>query len=91
MPRKTTKDRPAGGDNSGIVLLPAPRIPRAINLNNLDAVRREMAKVYRDMRTRTIDSQDGARMIFALSQIGKMFELTQLERRIDALEEREGR
>ncbi|MBR8179307.1 hypothetical protein [Burkholderia ambifaria] len=56
-------------------------------MHNLDAVRREMAKVYRDMRTNRIDSQDGARFVFVLSQIAKMFELCDLEQRIGRLEQ----
>lgn len=71
------------GGTAEIVALPTPRI----NLNTLDGVRREMARVYRDMRSMQIDSQDGARMIFALSQIGKMFELCDLSRRLDVLEQ----
>ncbi|CAJ4042680.1 Uncharacterised protein [Burkholderia pseudomallei] len=83
MGRKSTNVRPVSETTSELVVLPAPR---AINLHNLDAVRREMARVYRDMRTNRIDSQDGARFVFALSQIAKMFEMCDLERRIGRLE-----
>lgn len=57
-----------------------------INLHDLDAVRREMARVYRDMRTTKIDSQDGTRLIYALAQIGKLHESADLERRVIELE-----
>lgn len=87
MRRKTTNARPVGETAAELVVLPAPR---AINLHNLDAVRREMARVYRDMRSNRIDSQDGARFVFALSQIAKMFELCDLEHRIGRLEHEAG-
>ncbi|AKM43802.1 hypothetical protein NL30_29005 [Burkholderia contaminans] len=84
MRRKFTNTRPVSETTTELVVLPAPRV----NLHNLDAVRREMAKVYRDMRTNRIDSQDGARFVFVLSQIAKMFELCDLEQRIGRLEQR---
>ena len=36
------------------------------------------------------DSQDGSRLVYVLTQIGKMLELTEIERRVDALEHRLG-
>ena len=68
----------------GTTLLPVPTPP--INLHDLEAVRREMARVYRDMRGHQIDTQDGTRLIYALSQIGKLFEVVELEQRIVLLE-----
>lgn len=87
MRRKNTSERAVSETATELVVLPAPR---SINLHNLDAVRREMARVYRDMRTNRIDSQDGARFVFALSQIAKMFEMCDLEHRIGRLEEQAG-
>lgn len=80
--RNRTKDGeviPAGG---GLEVLPAPRL----NLNNLEAVRREMARVYRDMRSNAIPSQDGARLVYVLGELRKVFEAVDLEKRIAALE-----
>lgn len=57
-----------------------------INLHDMESVRREMARVYRDMRGHQIDTQDGTRLIYALSQIGKLHEAVELERRITLLE-----
>jgi hypothetical protein len=68
----------------GTTLLPVPTPP--INLHDLEAVRREMARVYRDMRGHQIDTQDGTRLIYALSQIGKLHEAVELEQRITLLE-----
>lgn len=61
---------------------PTPRL----NLNNLDSVRREMSRVYRDMRGSTIAAQDGTRLVYVLSELRKIFEVCELERRIDRLE-----
>jgi hypothetical protein len=61
---------------------PTPRM----NLNNVDGVRREMSRVYRDMRSGSIATQDGTRLIYVLSELRKMFEVCDLERRIELLE-----
>ena len=61
---------------------PTPRL----NLNNLDSVRREMSRVYREMRGGTIATQDGTRLVYVLSELRKIFEVCELERRIDRLE-----
>lgn len=63
-----------------------PPSPPKIALSNLESTRREMASVYRDMRGGRIDTQDGTRLVYALSQIGKLIELATLERRIGELE-----
>lgn len=65
------------------MLLPAPRI----NLNDLDGLRREMARVYRDMRGGRVHSQDGARLVYVLGELRKVFEVCDLEKRLAALEE----
>jgi hypothetical protein len=52
----------------------------------LEAVRREMARVYRDMRNRKIDSQEGTRLVYVLSQIAKVHEIAVLEKRLIELE-----
>lgn len=71
MARNSTK-KPAGEPNdSPVIVLPTPKVP---NLHNLEAVRREMARVYRDMRAGNIASQDGARLVYVLGQMRAMFE-----------------
>jgi len=81
-PRKSRTKAPETIDAA--TLLPVPTPP--INLHDLEAVRREMARVYRDMRGNRIDTQDGTRLIYALSQIGKLHEAVELEKRITELE-----
>ena len=79
---KTTTKSAATIDS--VELLPV-RTP-VLNLHDLEAVRREMARVYRDMRSARIDTQVGSRLIYSLSQIGKLIEVATIERRIEALE-----
>lgn len=64
------------------VPLPTPRI----NLHDMEALRREMGRVYRDMRGGTLQTQDGARLVYVLGEMRKLFEAVELERRIQALE-----
>ena len=82
-----TTEQAREGPRTGLVVLPAPRL----NLNDLDGVRREMARVYRDMRQGAVATQDGARLVYVLGELRKMFEITELERRLAAIENyREG-
>lgn len=80
--RKSTADLPETLDGAKLVPLPSP----PINLHNLEAVRREMCRVYRDMRNRRIDSQDGTRQVYVLSQIAKVHEIAVLEKKVAELE-----
>jgi hypothetical protein len=51
-------------------------------------VRVEMARVYREMEDGRRDSQDGGRLVYVLTQIAKVLELTEIERRLIRLEEK---
>lgn len=77
--REKTQPAPA---EAGVVVLPPPRV----NLNNLQALRREMGRVYRDSRAGIVPAQDGARLIFMLGEIRKIFADEDLEQRITRLE-----
>lgn len=66
-------------------VLHAIPIPQ-IKLATIEDCRREMARVYRDARTTRIDSQDASRFVYILSQIGKLIELSEFEKRIEILE-----
>lgn len=83
MAEKRAPKGPATIDGATLTVLPTPR---RIDLKTAEQVRQEMAKVYRDMRGGKIDSQDGTRFVYVLGQIGKMIELADLEKRIEALE-----
>jgi hypothetical protein len=69
-----------------LTAVPTPIRRRAIDLANLNDVRREMCRLYRDMRTRRIDTQDGTHMTYVLSQIAKIIEFGQFQGRVEALE-----
>jgi hypothetical protein len=71
-------------DEPKLRLLPTPS--PTIHLKTLDHVRIEMAKLYRDMKRGKIATQDGTRLTYVLSQIGKLIEAGELENRIEALE-----
>lgn len=73
-------------DGQTLSLVPTP--PKIDLATPLD-VRREMAKVYREAKAGKIDTQDGSRLIYMLSQVGKMIELHEVETRLAALEERQ--
>ena len=60
--------------------------PHRIDLKVIDDIRLEMARVYRDMRSQRIPTTDGTRLVYVLSQIGKMVELYEIEKRIGELE-----
>ncbi len=56
-----------------------------IHLKTLHDVRIEMAKVYRAAKTGEINSQEGARLIYMLSSLGKVIEAQQVDERVDAI------
>lgn len=60
--------------------------PQKIRLNSADDIRLEMARVYREMRGGTLDTKKGCSFIYALGQIGKMVEVSIVEKRLDQLE-----
>jgi hypothetical protein len=82
MRTKSTTDGAVVLDAATLQALPTP----PINLHDMDAVRREMARVYRDMRGEKIDTQDGTRLVYALTQIAKLHEAVDLVRRLNKLE-----
>lgn len=67
-------------------LIPADPTPKQIKLVTIMDCKREMARVYRDSRQGRIDIQDGTRLVYMLSQIGKLIEVSELEKRIELLE-----
>jgi hypothetical protein len=49
-----------------------------------------MAQVYRAMEGKTMDPGDGTKLIYALSAIGKMIEIHDIEQRLTQLEQAKG-
>jgi hypothetical protein len=66
----------------------APPRRRRPDLATLSAVRREMGRVYRDMRAKKIESQHGTRLTYVLTAIGKLTEGSEMQKRVEALEQR---
>jgi len=64
------------------LLPPATRI----NLHDAHAIRRELASVYRDMRTSRIEAQDGTRLSYVLNQLLRAYESCVLQEKIEAIE-----
>ena len=65
------------------VLLPSPRF---IRLTTIDDARAEMARVYRDMRAKKIPMEDGTKLVYVLSQIGRMSEVVLIEKRVQEMQ-----
>ncbi len=97
MPRKSTTTPVTAvpmGDGAVLDLAEGdggarPTFRRAahIPLQTLDDIRVEQARVYRRMAGGRVSSQEGARMIWSLSQIAKVIEASILETRLVALEQ----
>lgn len=68
----------------GEVIAPTP--PAKIDLRNLESVRREMGKVYREMRSGALPPEQGTRLVYVLDRIGKLIEVEQVEQRLNELE-----
>ena len=63
------------------------RSPMRIDLYNPTEIRREMGKVYRDMRTGKIPAQVGTRLAYVLDMIRKAYETDLLQERITLIEQ----
>lgn len=60
--------------------------PYRCNLTTMQDVRREMAKVYRESRSESLDPATGSKLVWMLQSIGKVIENSDLEKRIELLE-----
>jgi hypothetical protein len=60
-------------------------IPR-INLSTSEDIRREMAKVYREARSKKMLATEASKLVYILTQILKATEVYLLEKRISELE-----
>ena len=55
-------------------------------LDTMQDVKREMAKVYRESRSEQIDPATATKLVWMLQAVGKVIEGSDLEKRIEALE-----
>ena len=65
---------------------PRPRRVRIGRLNDLLSLQKELRRVYIDMRTGKIATQDGTRLAFVLATIARIIEGSEHEQRIAQLE-----
>ena len=80
---KKAADLAVNIDGQGLRVIPTP----PLKLATIEDCRREMARVYRDARSGTTDTQDASRLVYMLTSIAKMIEIGQLEQRLTILEE----
>lgn len=72
-------------ENGAVVQLVQSPTP-LIRLHTLDDLRLEMARVYREMRARTIDPGEGTKLAYVLGQMVQLFELSKQQQRIETIE-----
>ena len=85
MTRSSDDKTPATIDGKSGAVMPTP--PR-IDLKTIDDIRLEMARVYREMKAGSIEKVDGTKLVYVLSQLGRLIEVHEIERRVLELEER---
>ena len=62
-----------------------------LKLKTIDDVKMEMARLYREGKAGTRDVADVSRLANVLALLGRLIEGSDLERRLTAIEESEGR
>src|SRR5574340_1156591 len=72
-------------ESRGLRVISGSPTPR-LDLSSIDAVRREMARLYREAKAGNIATADASRLAFILSQVAKLIEVGTLESRLSALE-----
>jgi flagellar motility protein MotE (MotC chaperone) len=88
---KARTPRKRGNKTEGLietVVPPSVGPLRRINLDDLKAVRRECARVYRAVRLGHLAPEVGTRLAYLLQTLGKLHEAANLEERLAALEGR---
>lgn len=70
-------------DETGKNITPLP--PVKIDLHDANAIRREMASVYRDMRNGLLESSEGTKLVYVLDMLRKALETCELQRNLELL------
>ena len=83
MNETDTKELVTIDNISGDVL---PTRNKKIDLATIDDVRLEMASIYRGMKSGSIETSDGTKLVYVLGAIGKIIEVHQIDQRLIALE-----
>ncbi len=71
----------------GVEVLEAPTPRLRIPLRTADDVSRELARLYRQMKSGQIPTQDGSRLAYVLNLLRTAIETGELEKRINQLEQ----
>jgi hypothetical protein len=74
------------GDTGKVILTPTRTPP--IKLDTFRNLRDEMGRVYREARAGKIQTQDATRLVFVLDKLRDVLMAMDIEKRIEALEER---
>lgn len=64
--------------------------PRVGRLDSVHRIRREMGKIYREVRAGTLNSQESTRLVYILLSLSRMLVDSDLETRIKRLEDGAG-
>ncbi len=81
-------DHPQSQLRQGEVLDPTPfNALSKIRLHDAEAIRMEMARLYKDMRLGRIDTQDGTRLAYVLDMVRKAHETCELQRRVEIIDQ----
>lgn len=86
MPDKTSAT--IDGATGRVDPLPAKPPRYRCKLDTLADVKKEMARVYRETRSDQLDPGTGSKLVFMLQSIGRVIEGSDLEQRVEALEEK---
>ncbi len=70
---------------AGDYMLPTPQ--QRTPLRSLEDVKRELGRLYRSVKAGVIASDEGSRRAYILTQLGRVIESADLERRLDVLEQ----
>lgn len=60
--------------------------PSKTDLRDAHAIRRELASVYRDMRSGNIETSNGTKLAYVLDMLRKSYETAVLEERLKQIE-----
>ena len=74
------------GTTGEVESLPPGKGRYRVKLETVQDCRREMAKVYRESRSQLIDVSDASKFVYMLGAVGKLIEVSDMEKRIEALE-----
>lgn len=86
MTQKRTSKSPGEVERPAHDGLPTPERDRRLPLKTAQHVRSELARVYRSMKYGDTDPAVGTKLTYVLVALGKMIEVGDLEKRIEALE-----